>query len=308
VTVTTTAQTARPTTPCTNDAAGFTIRYPAGWHTDTVGPGGECLFFDPEPFAVPANSDFTGTALEVHVPQEPFDAVVRSLTDERFARVLEREAATVAGRPALRLLVEATGEGLLDAGTRVYEYVVDRGDTPPLVVQTTLTAAGDLDRRRAVVDEAVRTLELSAPERDDAAGLPAGVAATRDAVLAAANARDWDALAALIDEARFRYSFGGPVEGGAVAYWQKLERTTAERPLDALAAILRMPYVLSRGIYVWPFAYAAPPGELTAYERELLAPIADAETIRGWAEAGGYYGWRAGIEPDGTWVFYVAGD
>jgi len=45
-----------------------------------------------------------------------------------------------------------------------------------------------------------------------------------------------------------RYTFGNPVEGGPIAYWQELERTTGARPLETLAEILRMPYVLSRGL------------------------------------------------------------
>ena len=51
-----------------------------------------------------------------------------------------------------------------------------------------------------------------------------------------------------------RYTFGSPVEGGPTAYWQELERATGARPLETLAEILRMPYVLSRGLYVWPWA------------------------------------------------------
>jgi hypothetical protein len=139
-------------------------------------------------------------------------------------------------------------------------------------------------------------------------GVPAAVEETRAAIQAAAEARDFERLAGLVSPDGFEYTFGGPVEGGPAAYWRQLEQKTPERPLETLAEILRMPYTLSFGHYVWPFAYDKEPRELTAYERELLAPIADAETIQGWIRFGGYLGWRAGIEPDGDWVFYVAGD
>ena len=86
-------------------------------------------------------------------------------------------------------------------------------------------------------------------------GLPAAVEQTRAALLAAAESGDYEALAALVPATGFEYTFGGPVEGGPVAYWQELEQTTDERPIEALAAILKMPYVLSRGYYVWPWAY-----------------------------------------------------
>jgi hypothetical protein len=69
-----------------------------------------------------------------------------------------------------------------------------------------------------------------------------------------------------------------------------------------------MPYTLSHGIYVWPFAYDAPTQELAPYEKRLLAPIAGPKDIADWVRFGGYFDWRAGIAPDGTWQFYVRGD
>lgn len=74
-----------------------------------------------------------------------------------------------------------------------------------------------------------------------------------------------------------------------------------ERPLETLPALLRMPYTLTNGIYVWPFAYDAM-GELTEHEREVLGELADDFL------GGAYLGWRAGIEPDGAWIFFIAGD
>jgi hypothetical protein len=120
------------------------------------------------------------------------------------------------------------------------------------------------------------TQTVRAPEP----GVPEAVALTRDALLEAARERDYDAL---------------------------LKRTTDEEPLEQLEQILELPYTLSRGIYVWPFAYDVESlGDLTAYERELLAPLGPLETV--FVEGTGYLGWRAGIRPDGTWVFFVAGD
>ncbi len=79
--------------------------------------------------------------------------------------------------------------------------------------------------------------------------LPAAVEEARAAILDAAESGDYEKLSPLVPETGFEYTFGGPVEGGAIAYWQELERTTDERPLEALAAILEMPYVLSHGYY-----------------------------------------------------------
>ncbi|MGH3133124.1 MAG: hypothetical protein ACRDNY_05195 [Gaiellaceae bacterium] len=138
-------------------------------------------------------------------------------------------------------------------------------------------------------------------------GLPAPVQETHAALLAAAESGDYEELRSLIPATGFEYTFGGPVEGGPIAYWQEIERSTVERPIASLAAVLKMPYTLSRGIYVWPFAYdVADAGDLTAHERELLTPLGALDTL--FVPGTGYLGWRGGIEPDGTWVFFVAGD
>jgi hypothetical protein len=137
--------------------------------------------------------------------------------------------------------------------------------------------------------------------------LPQEVEATRQALSAAAESGDLEALRALVPESDFTYSFGGSVEGGAIAYWERLERTTGERPLDVLAAILKMPYVLTSGIYVWPWAYRVESADqLSAHGRELLLPLGDVDRL--FVPGTGYTGWRVGIRPDGSWAFFVAGD
>jgi hypothetical protein len=137
-------------------------------------------------------------------------------------------------------------------------------------------------------------------------GLPGEVVQTHAALLRAARERDWDAVQNVIGDARgeFRYTFGPNTPGGAVAYFKRLEQE-GQKPLETLATILTLPYTLSRGIFVWPFAYDKTPDEITAYEQQLLDGIpAGAKTVG----PEGYLGWRAGIKPDGRWVFFVAGD
>jgi hypothetical protein len=136
-------------------------------------------------------------------------------------------------------------------------------------------------------------------------GLPTAIEETRAALLEAAEGGDYEALRPLVGS--LEYTFGEPVAGGPIAYWQEVERTTGQRPLETLAAILKMPYVLSRGYYVWPFAYTVENADdLSPGERDLLAPLGPLSTL--FPEGLGYLGWRAGIAPDGTWSFYVAGD
>jgi hypothetical protein len=106
----------------------------------------------------------------------------------------------------------------------------------------------------------------------------------------------------------FEYTFGGPVPGGPTVYWRRLEASAEEDPLDSLVAVLALPYTRQQGIYVWPFAFDRDPARLTEDELQLLSTFATPGEIQGWREFGGYIGYRAGIEPAGDWVFYVAGD
>ena len=151
------------------------------------------------------------------------------------------------------------------------------------------------------------TTSVTTTAAEPAPGLPAAVDETRAGLLAAAESGDYQALQPFIRSTAFKYTFGEPVDGGPIAHWQNLEQTTDQKPLEALADVLRMPYTLSRGVYYWPFAYdVASIHDLTAHERELLAPLGPLATL--FPPGTGYLGWRAGIEPDGDWAFFVAGD
>jgi hypothetical protein len=155
-------------------------------------------------------------------------------------------------------------------------------------------------------------LELDEPDSAAAgaatsSGLPTPVDETRARLLEAAESGDYEALRPLISDTSFKYTFGDGVEGGPIAYWRELERTTDQRPIEALADVLRLPYALSRGSYAWPWAHAVSSSDdLSPHERELLAPLGLPSQL--FPEGAGYYGWRAGIAPDGTWVYFVAGD
>ena len=148
------------------------------------------------------------------------------------------------------------------------------------------------------------TVQQTETAAGPAAGLPPAAAETHAGLLEAAESGDYEALRPLLPASGFSYTFGGEVQGGPIAYWQLLERQAGEQPIAILARILRLPYTLSGGRYVWPFAYDKQEDELTAHERELLGDLANSYSGAG----SGYLGWRTGIEPDGTWRFFIAGD
>jgi ABC-type Fe3+-hydroxamate transport system substrate-binding protein len=137
----------------------------------------------------------------------------------------------------------------------------------------------------------------------ESVGLPPAVAETHAALLAAARSGDYEEMRPLIPPDGFSYTFGDPVDADPIDYWENVVERSGESPIEMLERILELPYTLSAGTYVWPFAFDKQEDELTRHERRLLGDLAV------YSGAGsGYLGWRAGIEPDGTWRFFIAGD
>jgi hypothetical protein len=275
---------------CTNEAEGFSIDYPVGWYTDHPTPELACRFFDPRRFEVPADSDFTGTALEVSI-----DTSAGGATTSRPVKF------------------ETTREGLA-----VYGYRVRDGDRQ-FSVFTTGNAGVDYGPWRRIVDQAVETLRFAERGAESVEGanlvppqidLPAPVARKRAEIWKAAKRGDYEEVASLADPAGFEYTFGGAVPGGPAAYWRRVDQTTKERPIETLAAILELPYVHQpeRKLYVWPFAFTRKASTLSPDEREQLVEAIGEEMIKFYDQLGDYLGYRAGIDEEGNWVFYVAGD
>ncbi len=143
--------------------------------------------------------------------------------------------------------------------------------------------------------------------------LPEPVAAKRDAIAAAAEAGDLEALAALTDPTHFTYSFGNGE--GALSYWQRMR---AEEGVDAAALIAG---VLTAGcaqyddggntLYFWPAAALIEYPDLTQEEIDALQALYEG-ALESWYvegfEVGYYVGWRLYLEADGRWSSFVAGD
>ncbi|MDQ5821535.1 MAG: hypothetical protein M3540_08850 [Actinomycetota bacterium] len=140
-----------------------------------------------------------------------------------------------------------------------------------LLVLVLVAAGCGATKTETVTVTQTRTATVTAPPP----GLPGAVAKTHAQLLAAAETGDYEKLRPLVPARGFQYSFGGAFPGGAIAYWKNVEATTDQRPIEALASILQMPYTLNRGIYIWPFAYDKTKSDLTAYERGLLGPLVE---------------------------------
>ena len=67
--------------PCDNPPAGYSIGYPSDWYTATLDGQFACSFFHPEPFTIPANSEFPRVALQAGQTDETVAGYRDQVTD-----------------------------------------------------------------------------------------------------------------------------------------------------------------------------------------------------------------------------------
>ena len=142
---------------CTNERDGFTVSYPAGWHTNSGEVMPACSAFDPEPVQVPPQSEMPfEIAIVIDVEEVAFE---ETATDSQFERVLSSERLIIGGRPALRAEVEATGEGLADRGMRTLRYVLDLGNGRSLIATTHKTGPS-YEREKETLARMIGTISM----------------------------------------------------------------------------------------------------------------------------------------------------
>lgn len=236
--------------------------------------------------------------------------------------VRESKETTIAGRNAVQLLLESTGEALLPEGTLVYQYLVDIQGRTLIASTSSVASAGTFDSNQAVLDRMMESLNVRPVTACSAAAdngelpphgsLPQEVMRTRKAIFDAAAACDFDALESLASSGSqtFTYSFG---EGGdPVRFWKRRERE-GDQPLRFMVELLERPsgtIETGRGMqFVWPSAFAFESWQqVPKKDREALKPLYDEDDFEDFARFGGYTGFRLGISESGEWLFFVAGD
>lgn len=155
----------------------------------------------------------------------------------------------------------------------------------------------------------VAALGATPPDLPD---LPADVAQTRQRIVAAATACNFDRLGeiASADGSGFTFSFGN---GGEPAqHWRRLE-LTGDEPLRYLVELLSRPYRRVPGaapaIFAWPSAHGFDDwNAVPKADREALRPLYGDSDLASFDAAGTYLGYRIGIRQDGAWLYFVAGD
>jgi hypothetical protein len=148
------------TAECLNREEGYLVEYPEGWHVNTGEVVGPCSLFDPDPIAIPRDSEFPlDIAVMIGFEPVPFATLTGDVLGRRD---VEREPATVDGREAMRILAESTGEALHDRGIRSYQYVVDLGDTT-MVAVTYDVGRLPFERKRRILDAMMATFDFRQP-------------------------------------------------------------------------------------------------------------------------------------------------
>jgi hypothetical protein len=117
-----------------------------------------------EPFGAAGNEvlDGYGYPLEVSVRDARLDDVVSEMTGEGV-KVISSEAVDVEGHRAVHLEIEFRDSPLVDAGSRLYAYVVELQAKRTLTVLT-FDPPGrpdDYNEHRRIVDQAVGTLQFA---------------------------------------------------------------------------------------------------------------------------------------------------
>ncbi len=146
---------------------------------------------------------------------------------------------------------------------------------------------------------------INAPADQD---LPDAVASKRAAIIESALACDLEALEAAAGP-KLNTSFGG---GGFenLIEWESQGRGE----LGTLVNVLSTPFAVQQfedgpTYYVWPAAFAYETWEeIPAEQLAALSALYTQEELDQIATFGSYAGWRVGINEDGDWTFFVAGD
>lgn len=147
-------------TECSNPRWSYRIRYPEGWNVNTGEILPACSLFDPAPIRIERGTELPDDiAISILHEAAAFERVTG---EQRGVRILTRTPTTVAGREAVRMEIESTGEALRDAGARSYMYVVNLGGAS-LVLSTHDAGTLDFARKQRILDAMVETLQLTAP-------------------------------------------------------------------------------------------------------------------------------------------------
>lgn len=244
------------------------------------------------------------------------------------ADAIERHELPPPGEPATP---EADGDVDDDAGEGVGEDVENTEDapqeqtpaeqapTPPRItipLPDPIVIPRDPDKDNPVEVEGAEDEDEPVPEvLYDLSLLPEPVRRMRDLIVEACLSGDIERLRPLVGsgDSATQLSFGA-TSGDPIAFLRELSGDEEGHEILAiLYEVLTAGYVkLGEGtpeeMYVWPYFFAVPLGELTPRQRVELFKIVTAGDYEDMKNYGAYIFYRTGISPEGRWLFFVAGD
>ena len=150
---------------------------------------------------------------------------------------------------------------------------------------------------------------------DDVSALPEPVQRMRALIMDAARTGDLEKLRPLLGtgQSMTSLSFGG-IDGDPVAFLRGASGDGQGQEILAIllevleARFVRMDAGTEQELYVWPYFYAMPLDKLTPPQKVELFKLVTAGDYEDMQAFGAYIFYRAGITPDGRWIFFVAGD
>lgn len=244
----------------------------------------------------------------------------------RRAAAETREVASHALPPSLRQ-ERTPGSGWLVLATAfaavlllfAVPALIGGQDTPlgegPQPTQSPPTTIGATTTITMIDDTPQQCSAEGTPKPELSSALPADVVATARVIIGAASDCDFDDLARIAStegSPDLITSFGGIGGVENLARWEEEgygEMDTLIRLFGTTATVVERED--GPEIYVWPAAFAFDHWE--DIPREYLAELIDLGVytegeLDEIAKFGSYAGWRIGIDQNGEWLFFVAGD
>jgi hypothetical protein len=148
----------------------------------------------------------------------------------------------------------------------------------------------------------------------DLASLPPAVGRTRKRIMAAARTGDLQQIVAAMEMSDPMPVFSFTQDKAPIVFWKTTYPDSGGiEVLAILLAVLEAGFVhVDQGTlqetYVWPYFARMPLKALTPQQKVELFRIVTGADYKDMVEFGAYSFYRLGIAPDGTWMFFVAGD
>jgi hypothetical protein len=138
------------TIACSNSDLGFSLAYPADWHTLSYRPKQDCRFFSSTPLDFAQSTRYPESEISIYEVKAGYEDWVGAYNDPSLS-ILSKEELTIDGKRATRIEYEFTD----DPGHGV-AYLIDNGFTLAIQVEDRLTP--DFVRANQFMDQIVMTL------------------------------------------------------------------------------------------------------------------------------------------------------